>query len=58
MVPKNIAESSLNISSILNNFRSFIKKVFQKKWTQSIEKKKDQNGYFREEISKREQQLL
>ena len=29
MVPQNIAERSLNISSILNNLKSFIKQVYQ-----------------------------
>ena len=53
-----IAEKPLNISSILNNFKSFIKKVYQKEWTQNIKKKKDQNNYFRAEISKNNQQLL
>ena len=41
-----IAEAMLNISSILNNFKSFIKKVYKKEWTQNIKKKKDQNNYF------------
>ena len=58
MVPKNIAETLLNISSILNNFKSFIKQVYQKHWTQNINKKKDQNSYFRAETSKKEQQVL
>ena len=58
MIPKNIRETPLNITSIPNNFRSFIKKVYQKKWTQNIKKNKDQNSYFRAEISKRDQQLL
>ena len=58
MVSQIIAEVPLNISSILNNFKSFIKRVYQKEWTKNINKKKDQNNYFRAEISKKEQKLL
>ena len=58
MVPQNIAERPLNITSILNNFKSFIKQVYQKEWRQNINKKKDQNNYFRAEISQKEEQLL
>ena len=58
MISQNIAERPLNITSILNNFESFIKQVDQKKWTQNINKKKDQNNYFRAEISRKEEKLL
>ena len=58
MVLQNIAERPLSINSILNKFKSFIKKVYQKEWTQNIRKKKDQNNYFRAEISQEEQELL
>ena len=58
MISQNIAERPLNITSILNNFKSFIKQVYQKQWTQNINKKKDQNNYFRAEISQKEEQLL
>ena len=58
MVPQNIAERPLNKTSILNNFKSFIKQVYQKLRTQNINKKKDQNNYFRAEISQKEEQLL
>ena len=58
MVPQNIAERPLNITSILNNFKSFIKQVYQKQWTQNINKKMDQNNYFRAEISQKEDHLL
>ena len=50
MVPKNIGETLITISSILNNFKSFIKQVYQKYWKQNINKKKNQNNYFRAEI--------
>ena len=58
MISQYIAEVPLNISSILNNFKYFIKKVYQKEWTQNIKKKKDQNNYFRAEIIQKEEQLL
>ena len=58
MISQNIAERPLNIISILNNFKSFIKQVYQKEWRQNINKKKDQNNYFRAEISQKEEQLL
>ena len=58
MVCQNIGESPFNITSILNNFKSFIKQVYQEHLTQNINKKKDQNNYFRAEISKKEKQLL
>ena len=58
MISQYIAEVSLNISSILKTFKYFIKKVYLKEWTQNIEKKNDQNNYFRAETSKNKQQLL
>ena len=58
MVPKNIAERLRNITSILNNFKSFIEQVYQKHRTQNINKKKGQKNYFRAEISQKEEQLL
>ena len=54
MVPKDITERLTNISSILNNFKSFIKQVYQKHQTQNIDKKSNQNNYFRPEISQKE----
>ena len=58
MISQIKAEVTLNITSILNNFKSFIKKVYQKEWTQNIKKKKDQNNYFRGERIQKKQQLL
>ena len=58
MISQNIAERPLNITSILNNFESFIKEVYQKEWAQNIKKKLDQNNYFRAKISQKEQKLL
>ena len=58
MISQNIAERPLNITSILNNFKSFIKEVYQKFRTQNITKKKNQKNYFGAEISHKEEQLL
>ena len=58
MISKNIAERPLNVTSVPNIFKSFIKEVYEKEWTQNIKKKKLQNNYFRAEISQKEQQLL
>ena len=58
MMHQNIAERPLNITSVLNNFKSFIKQVYLKQRTQNINKKKDQNNYFRAEISQKGEQLL
>ena len=58
MASQNIAESPLNITSILNNFKSFIKEVYQKFRTQNITKKKNQKNYFGAEISHKEEQLF
>ena len=54
MISQNKAERPLNITSILNNFKSFIKQVYQKHQTQNIDKKSNQNNYFRPEISQKE----
>ena len=40
MIPQNIAERLLNITSILNNFKSFIQQVYQKHRTQHLNKKR------------------
>ena len=52
MISRNKAERPLDITSILNNFKSFIKQVYQKGWTQNIEKKKYQKNYLRAERRK------
>ena len=57
MISQNKAERPLNITSILNNFKSFIKQVYQEEWAESIDKKKDQNNYFRAEISQKEEKV-
>ena len=58
MITQNIAERPLNITSILNNFKFFIKQVYQKHRMQDLHQKKDQNNYFRAEIRQKEEQLL
>ena len=42
----NVAEKPQNITSTVNNFKSLIKKVYQKGCTQAFNNKKDQNIYF------------
>ena len=44
MISQNIVERPLNITCILNNYKFFIRQVYQKEWTQNIKKKKDQNN--------------
>ena len=58
MISKNIAQRPLNITSILKNLKSLIKQVDPKEWTENIQQKKDQNNYFRAEISQKEEKLL
>ena len=58
MISQNRAERPLNITSILNNFKSFIKQVYQKEWRQNINKKKEQNNYFRAGISQKVENVL
>ena len=58
MISQNIAEKTLNITSILNSFKSFIKKDYQKEWRENIDKKKEQNNCFRTEISQKVEKLL
>ena len=58
MISQNIAERLLNITSILNNFKSFIKIVDQKEWRQNINKKKEQNNCFRTGISQKVEKVL
>ena len=58
MISQNIAERPLNITSILNNFKSFIKQVYQKEWRQNINKKKEQYNYFRAGISQKVENVL
>ena len=54
----NKAERLLHRTSILNNFKSFIKQVYEKVWRQNINKKKEQNNYFRAGISQKVEKVL
>ena len=58
MISQNKAERPLNITSILNNFKSFIKQVYEKVWRQNINKKKEQNNYFWAGISQKVEKVL
>ena len=59
MISQNIAERPLNITSILISFKSFIKKVYQKEWSQKIyNKKKEQNNCFKTGISQKVEKVL
>ena len=55
MISQNLAERPLNITSILNNFKSFIKEAYPGEWIQNINKKRDENNYFRAEIGQKEE---
>ena len=57
MIFLNRGERPINITSVPTSFKFFIKQVYQKESTQNINKKKDQNYYFRGEISQKEEQL-
>ena len=58
MISENIAERPLNITSILNNFKSLIKVVYPTEWKQNIDKQNDENNYFCAQISQKEEKLL
>ena len=58
MIFQRKAERPLNITSILNNLKSFIRQVYQKEWRQNINKKKEQNNYFRAGISQKVEKVL
>ena len=54
MISQNIPERTLNITSIIVNiFKSFIKKVYQKECRQNINLKMKKNDCFRTGISKK-----
>ena len=55
---QNKAERPLNITSNLDNFKSFIKQVDKKEWRQNINKKKEQNNQFRAGISQKVENVL
>ena len=53
MIFQNIAERLHNITSILNNSKSFIRQIYQKEWRQNINKKNEQTNYFLAREAKR-----
>ena len=55
---QNKPERPPNITHNLDNFKSFIKEVYQKEWRQNINKKKEQNNYFRAGISQKVENVL
>ena len=58
MISQNIAETLINITTMLNRFKSFIKKVYEKEWRRNINKKKEQNNCFRKGISQKVEKVL
>ena len=55
---QNKTERPLNITSNLDNFKSFIKQVYQKQWKENINKKKEQYNYFRARISQKVENVV
>ena len=55
---QNKPERPPNITSNLDNFKSFIKQVYQKEWRQNINKKNEQYNYFRAGISQKVENVL
>ena len=53
MIFPNIGERPLNNTSVLNSFKSFSKQVDQKESAENNNMKKDQNNYFRAELSQK-----
>ena len=51
MIFPNIGERPFNNTIVPNSFKSFSKQMDQKESTQNVNMKKDQNNYFREELS-------
>ena len=58
MISQNKAERPFIITSNLNNFKSFIKQVYQKEWKKNINKKKEQKNYFRAGISQNVEKVV
>ena len=55
---QNKTERPLNITSNLDNFKSFNKQVYQKQWKQNINKKKELYNYFRAGISQKVENVV
>ena len=58
MISQKNAELPLNITIIINNFKYFIKRVYEKVWTQNLNKKKEQNNCIRARISQKVEKTL
>ena len=57
MIFENKADGPLNITGTLNNYKSFIKQVYERVWSLNIKKKKEQNNYFWAGISQKVQKV-
>ena len=58
MISQSKAERPLNRTSTLNNYKSFIKQVYERVWSLNIKKKKEQNNYFWAGISQKVEKVL
>ena len=58
MVSQNIAERPLNITSILNNFKPFIKEVYQKNGRKILKRNRIKRINSEQKKSQKEQKLL
>ena len=58
MIFQTIWEKPLNETSVPNSFKSLVKQVDQKESTQSVSTKKDQNNYFKAELSQKDKELV
>ena len=55
---QNMTERSINVTSILNNFKSLMEQNSERGSAHKINKKEDQNIYFRADLSQRQIKLL
>ena len=53
-----MTERSINVTSILNNFKSLMEQDSERGSAHRINKKEDQNIYFRADLSQRQIKLL
>ena len=58
MISQNIAERPLNITSILNNFKPFIKEVYQKNGRKILKRNRIKRINSEQKKSQKEQKLL
>ena len=50
---QNIVDRSFTITSIVNNFKCLIEGIYEKGCTKKFNKKKNQNNYFKDDLSQR-----